>query len=224
MNKIINHIYLLPLFIAAVLSIRSITQKWAISYRVFSVLLASSFLVELTAVAWRYFLVDTLNWPYSFSTIWLYNSFLIPKCLLYISVYYYAIRSVAVKRMIIITAILLTLFAVINFFFLQPVGVFKGYTIVIPYSIIIFLSIIYFDQLLKQKEIIRLRSHPMVWISLGTFLFHISVLPYLISLNYLTGHYISLALSLYYISLVSSCIMYFLYSIAFLCNNHQHRQ
>jgi hypothetical protein len=84
-------------------------------------------------------------------------------------------------------------------------------------AIVLFLTISYFEQLRKEKEVIRLTKHPMAWLSLGAFIFHAATLPYIICLDYLIQHNVSLAIALYYIYLGLNCILYSLYSVAFLC-------
>jgi len=223
MYILIQYLYLLPLSISTVLGLKSFRYRWPAPYITFSILLLSIFFVETTAILWKYRVISIRHWPYSNSNLWIYNSFLIPQYLLYMAVYYQVIRSRAVKKIIIGLAVFFTLFALTNELFIQHIYAIDSYTLAISSSIVIFLSIAYFEQLRKEKEIIRLTTDPMVWISLGAFIFHAADLPYLLMLNYLIHTNISLAIALYYIFVALNCIMYSLYTVAFLCNPHPHK-
>jgi hypothetical protein len=224
MIKIINHIYILPLLIATLLSIRSLRANWLISYRLFSVLLLCTLFVEVATLVLRYFSDDELNWPFSKSTALWYKVFLIPQYLFYMTIYYHIILSGFIKRMIVSSGVLFTLFAGFNILFFQTSDAINLYSVVMAHLIVASLAIIYFVQLLNQKEIIRLTVHPMIWISVGGFLFQISSLPYLIFINYLVRNDFSQAQSYYYIYVGSSSFMYSFYAIAFLCDQPIQKQ
>lgn len=218
MQKLLQHIYIIPLFISMLLSLKVFRLKWHAQYKTFSILLIVIFSTEIFAISWKYYLHKNIgSGDYSNSNIWLYNIFLIPQYLLYLRIYYLIIRSSAVKKAIAIIRILLPAFIIINLLFFQPINTINSYSIVASSAVVLFLSISYFEQLRNETEIIKLTSHPMVWLSLGAFIFHAANLPYIISLNYLIHNNIHLAVALYYIYLGLNCILYTFYSIAFLC-------
>jgi len=217
MERMIQHIYLLPLFISTVLSFRALGRKWPASYGLFSILLLIIFLVELLAYLWKFYFVTFRNWPYSQSNLWLYNSFLIPQYLLYMAVYYKALHSKKTRTIIVILAVVYLVFAAVNFS-LQGIHGIDSYTLAMADGIVLFMTVAWFNQVLREKEIIRLTAHPMVWISVGAFIFHAANLPYILSLDFLIHNDISLAIALFYIFLALNCIMYSFYTIAFLCH------
>lgn len=217
MQRLIQHIYILPLLISTLLSLKSFRLSWPAPYKAFSVLLLCILIIETFAILWKYVLFSKLGSGHSNSNIWLYNCFLIPQYLLYMFTYYQVLRSKLIKKIIFITAILYSVLTVVNILFLQPVNSINSYSLIAASLIILFLTTTYFEQLRNEKDIIELKSHPMVWISLGAFIFHAANLPYIISLNYLIHYNISLAVALFYIYLALNCVMYTLYSIAFLC-------
>ena len=223
MLKVIQHLYMAPLLISTLLGMKTFRRNWPAPYKTFSVLLLCILFVEIMALLWKTVFYKIQNWPWSDSNLWLYNSFLIPQYLLYIAVYYQVISGAKMKRVILITGIVFTLLAIINLIFFQSIYAINSYTLIMASGIIIFLTVTYFEQLRKEKEIIRLTAHPMVWISLGAFLFHAANLPYMIGLSYLTRNNISLAIALFYVYMTLNCIMYTFYSFAFLCK-HPHRK
>lgn len=218
MLKVIQHIFLLPLFISAVLSLKAFVRQWPAPYRIFSVLLLSVLFVEVFALLWKVFLYNAWGWSYQPSNLWIYNSALLPQYLLYLLAYYRVLRSPALRRTIVRAACLFTAFFFINITYLQPITTINSYSIIMASGIITFLTVSYFEQVRKSTEIITLTADPMAWISLGAFIFHAANLPYMISLNYLNRFDVSLAISIFYIYMALNCIMYTFYSIAFLCN------
>lgn len=218
MQKLLQHIYIIPLFVSMLLSLKVFRLSWPAQYKNFSILLIIIVVTELFAISWKYYFHNNLgNLAYTSSNLWLYNIALIPQYLLYLRVYYLIIQSPFQKKLIRILGILFPAFAIINLFFIQSIHTVNSYTIVVASGIILFLTVCYFDQLRNANESIKLTGHPMVWLSLGAFIFHAANLPYIISLDYLIHKNLSLAIALYYIYLGLNCILYTFYSIAFLC-------
>jgi hypothetical protein len=132
-------------------------------------------------------------------------------------VYYQVITSKKINRLILILALVFTGFAVFNEIYFQGLHNIDSFTLAMASGIIIFVTVTFFNELLKDKDIIRLSRHPMVWISAGALIFNTAELPYILSLNYLNHNDIPLAIALFYVFLTLNCIMYSLYIIAFLC-------
>lgn len=219
MLKVIQHIYMIPLILSTLISFRSIRFNWPVQYKMFSGLLIFISIVEILAISWKYYLHKLGNWHFSNSNLWLYNILAIPQYLIYMIIYRRIIKSFVLKRIIDALAIFFIVFSIINWIYFQTIHSINSYMLLLGSAIMIFLSISYFDQLRKEKEIIRLSSHPMVWISLGAFIFHSANIPYIISLNYLIRSNVSLAVALFYIYLALNCVMYLCYTIAFLCQH-----
>lgn len=218
MQKLLQHIYIIPLFVCTLLSLKVFRLRWPVQYKIFSLLLIIISVTELFAISWKYYFYNNLG-TYSFtnSNLWLYNIALIPQYLLYLLVYFQTIQSPFLKKIIKILGILFPAFSILNLLFSQSIHTVNSYTIILSSAIIIFLTVCYFDQLRNASESIKLTGHPMVWLSLGAFIFHAANLPYIISLDFLIHKNLSLAIALYYIYLGLNCILYTFYSIAFLC-------
>jgi hypothetical protein len=207
---------MLPLFISALLSLKALRPNWPVYYRWFSALLIFVLLAESFAIWWKYYFSFSSH-AYTAHNLWIYNVALVPQYLLYMTFYYQVIRSPMVKRWIIAAGGFYFLFALANSLFFQSIHSVQANVLLVAYAIVILLTVVYFEQVRKDNEIIKLASHPLVWISLGALIFHSGDLPYMISLNYLNRN-LKLATALYYIHLILNCVMYTLYIIAFLCH------
>lgn len=218
MVKVIQHIYFIPILLSAILSLKAFRHHWPLPYRIFSCLLILILLIETFAITMNLLGYFLTGWYFSQPKLWLYNSFLVPQYLLYMAVYYHAIRSVKIKKLIVIIALIFTLLAISNLLFFQSFNSVNSITLLMASGIVLFLTITWFEQLRKEEKVIApLTANPMAWISLGAFLFHATFLPYILGLNYLNRTDISLAIALFYVYLLLNCVMYTLYSIAFLC-------
>ena len=215
MYHILSHIYMLPLLICTALSLKAWRPSWPVPYKWFSALLILVLLSESFAIFWKYYFFYVSK-AYSNHNMWFYNIAMIPEHLLYMAFYLQVIRSPVVKRWIIAAAVFYFVFAIVNMFY-QSIHDVQFRTILLGYAIIILLTIAYFDQVRKEKEIIKLSTHPLVWISLGALIFHAGDVPYMLSLNYL-NHNNPLAIALSSIHLILNSVMYTLYIIAFLCH------
>jgi hypothetical protein len=223
MLKVIQHIYIIPLIICTALSLKTFRLRWPVHYRLFSILLILILFVESLAILWKYYFPTFPNWPYSTLNLWIYNLFLLIEYPLFLTIYYKVLRGNKAKKLILVLIPTYFLFAIINCFFIQGLFSVNSFTIIFASTSIIIATIVFFEQILKQKSFIELSRQPMVWISLGAFIFHCTNLPYIISLNYLIKTNQTIATSLYYVYLVLTCIMYSLYAIAFVCQkDHQH--
>lgn len=217
MLKIIQHLYLIPVFLSALVSLKSFGQKWPSHYKTFSILLIGVLFIEVFSFVWES-LAKTEGWPYSNNSTWMYNIFLFVQYPLYMRFYYKALNAPRAKKAIIGLAVIYVLFGIINLIYIQGLFQSNSYTLVMASVIVIFLLLAYFEQVRKSREIIRLSEHPLVWISLGAFVYHAGCGPYMLSINFLSKNDPSLAIALYFIYMSLIFVMYSLYTIAFLCN------
>ncbi len=215
---IYNFIYLLPLFFSAIFSLNSFRLKWADAYKVFSLFLISSFLIEIFAIAWKWFLYRTDYWTFDKSNLWIYNFFLLIRVIACIYFYYQILNSSFIKKIIRYSVMPIIFIGVINYFFVETPNKLDKYAIIFAHLIITILCLLFFRQVLREKDFIRLRTYPPIWISLGLFLYHSATLPFFIFLNYLIKANPALAISCLAINQVLNTIMYTLFLISFLCN------
>ena len=214
---IFYYIYLAPLTLSVLSSLSMLRLDWPKPFKLFSAFLTLTLIVELSAFLWSYSLHKTSWWNFSPNNIWIYNSYLIPQYLFYI---YFFSKTVGVRWMSktgLYIGIGYFLVATQNLLFIQKLFLVNYITIILANFIIVFFTLIYFIQLMKAKEVIRLSRQPLFWIAAGSFIFHLGSLPCFILYNYISAGNSLLATSLFRIIIMLNCIMYLLYSIAFLC-------
>ncbi|MDB5150463.1 MAG: hypothetical protein JWQ57_4483 [Mucilaginibacter sp.] len=222
MLKLLDHIYiyLIPLALSAAVSLRSFRLTALKSYRLISVFLIITLAVEIFAITWKLCLYKTSYWCFSQSNLFIYCAFLSVRLVFLLLIYYPVLQSPVVRQIIRYSSGPLLCFFVINYFFIQTPNQVNTYSIIILHLVAIMLALVFFYQVLKDKNIIRLSAHPMIWISLGTLIYHAGTLPFFLFLNYLNKEYVALAYAFLDINQGLNIIMYSLYLIAFLCKPH----
>ena len=222
MQKLLSYgyIYLIPLLLSAIFSLRSFRLKWSIAFRIFSVFLLSTLVIEAFAIAWKWGLCKTAFWDYSPSNLWIYNAFLMVRHLFLLGYFYEIISNDLIKKIIRLSVIPFLVLAVINYSLIQTPHRVNNYTVVLANIITILLALSFFQQVLKEKKIIKLSSSTEVWITLGAFIYHSGVLPLFIFFNYLIKENRPLADSYFRINDALNIIMYIFYLISFLCKPH----
>lgn len=158
------------------------------------------------------------------SNLWIYNLYLVPQYLFYLYFYGQVLASNHAKKIIAITGVIYCAFGITNLLFIQKLHNASSYTLIFGNILLILLTISYFNQLLKENEIVKLGKESLVYISVGALIFHLGSLPFFINLNFLNRVSHSLTLSLHSILLFMNIFMYSFYSIAFLCKPHSRRQ
>jgi hypothetical protein len=223
MTSVIQHIYILPLLISAILSLKAFRLRNYTPYKLFAVLLWLIFIVEVFAFVWKRYLHNHWGNHYTVDNLWVYNIFLVPQYLLYAVFFYRQIESAVFKKIIISTGIVFPVIAVLNIFFVQSIYIINSINLVTADSLILLFTAMYLEQLFKQEPALRLSNNPMAWICLGAILYHLANIPYVLLLNYLWQNNPSLATSFFYTYMSINFIMYTLYSIAFLCQHPQQK-
>lgn len=215
-----NYLYLLPLLFSAIFSLKSFGLKWPKPYKVFSAFLVVTLLTEVVAIGWKWYWHETRWWHCSKHNLWIYNSMHIFLFGLFSHFYYLMLYPSIMRKLIGYLAPLLIVFGWLEYFFLQSPNAMNHYTLVITNVFCLVLSLAFFRQVLNEDAIVKLTRYPMVWISLGAFIYCSGSLPFFIFFNYLFKAYPTMALSMLYVNHALNIIMYTLYSIAFLCNPH----
>lgn len=138
--------------------------------------------------------------------------------LFYLYFFYKVLLLPKLRQMIKLLAVIYILFALINLFFVQGLTTLNSYTDLLAYFIMVFLSIAYYYQLLRAKEIVSLRNDIAFWISTGVFIFHLGSLLSSFVINYVYSYSQKDARSILTIIHIASVTMYLTYSIAYLCH------
>ncbi|MFC0518952.1 hypothetical protein ACFFGT_32355 [Mucilaginibacter angelicae] len=219
MHKLLSYhyIYLIPLTLSSLVSLRAFRLEWLRPYRIFSLFLITSLMIEAFAISWKWGLHQTAFWNFPASNIWIYNIFMLVQLLFLAAGYNRLLGAGRPRKLIRAGWIPLILFGIADFFYFQGPGVLNNLTIILYYLIFVLLALAFFYQVLHAKELVSLVSHPGVWISLGIFIYYSVALPYCIFLPYLVRQNLSLAVVLFNINVALDTLMYSLYLISFLC-------
>jgi hypothetical protein len=225
MQKLLSYsyLYLIPLLLSAIFSLRSFRLKWSKAFNIFSIFLLSTLAVEALAIAWKWGLCKTAYWDYSPSNLWIYNAFLMIRNLFFVAYFYEIITSALIRKIIKLSVIPFLVFGVINYSIIQTPHRVNNYSIIIANTTTVLLSLAFFRQVLKDKKIIKLSNSAEIWIALGAFLYHSATLPLFIFFNYLIKENLPLADSYFHINDALSIIMYVFYLISFLCKPHSRK-
>lgn len=208
-------VYMIPLSLGAVFSLKSFRLKWPGPYRRFSVFLCSTLGMESFALCWKFFLYRLGG--SNPSNTWIYNIYLIPEYMFYYFFFNSYLNKGWAKKICRLLVIFFTTFSIVNIGWIQELHNLDTYTIITGNLLVIFLSLAYFIQTLHEKNFKKQSSDPLFWITTGSFIFFTGSLPYFIFMNYLVTHNIPLALALFNILLILNTFMYTFYLIAFLC-------
>lgn len=219
MSDIVNYLYLIPLSLSMLLSIRAFRNHWETAYRLFCIFLIMTFFTEIFAILWKFFLHKTKYWDHTKSNLWIYNIYLVPQYLFYFSFFSNIINDKFFKDIKHLIISIYVLLGFINIIFIQGIDQLNTYTIIPGGFLIIACSFYYFILEFNKDEQFSSTKNPSFWIVLGSFIFHTVSLPYFIAINYLSRTNIQLSITLFNILLVLNILMYSFYVIAFLCKN-----
>jgi len=214
---VMQHLYLIPMLVSAILSLKAFRLSWPVAYKIFSIFLFTALFTEILGNLWHYYLHSFNGWHYTKNNAWIYSASFIPQYGLLMFVYHQALDSTIMKRLVIWAVVLFSLFAIFNFCFWQKAFVINSYTHILADVIMLSLVFAYFEQVRKEKGLVKLSAQPMVWISLGVLIFHLLSIPYLLSIEFLYQNFRSLATSFIYVYLLFIFSSYVLYSKTFLC-------
>jgi hypothetical protein len=185
MNDVIPNLYLIPMLISAILSLKVFKLSWPLAYKIFSILLFTALATDILGTLWDRYLYQFKEWDLFYGNYWILTFSIAPQYLLYMAVYHEVLKSRQQKRIIQVLAIVFTLFVILNFTFGQGLYVINSLSHLFADCIMLILIFFYFEQIRKQKEILILSKQPMVWISAGVFIYHLLNIPVLYCLNFL---------------------------------------
>jgi|GEM_PF-683829 len=209
------HIYLIPMLLAAVVSLRVFIEKWPAPYRIFSALLFATLIIEFGAIFWMWDLYKMFAGKYNNWSVWIYNAGLMVRLILLLWFYHNIITSVRVQKLIRWIGGL-ALLLLIGIYTRWTHTIFVGYFLTFN-SIMMLLPFLYFRQLLKNDEIIKLQKDPAVWISIGVLASGMINLPVFTFMDYLIKTNTEEALRSFYYNDALNILTYTLFLIAFLC-------
>jgi hypothetical protein len=225
MTTILHSTYLVTVLVSAIFSLKAFRLNWPLPYKLFSGFLLTALFTELIATLWMYYLKQFAVWnPFGQgNNNWIITFLLIPQYLIQMAVFYEVLKKRPLKKIITIIAISFTVFAILNFMFWQGIHNVNSYTHIAGSFIMLFLVFAYFEQVRYDKEIISLKAQPLVWISLGNFIYHLLNIPFVFSFNYLLNFHLPIAQVFYNLYLFILILMYLSFIKAFLCPTPQQK-
>jgi hypothetical protein len=212
-----QYLYLFPLLFSAIFSIKSFRQKWPKPYRLIAVLVIVTLLVEVGAIGWKWYWYNLFTISYTKNNIWIYNVFVSIHLGLSFAIFYHVVNNRLYKKAIVWLILPFLLFGLLNYVWIQGPLVYNTYTVIPARIAIIALCIAYFKQLLEEPKVIALRKEPLVWVTIGTFLYLSVTLPYFMMFRFLNKNSIDLSLFFLSINDTLNLILCSCYLISFLC-------
>jgi hypothetical protein len=206
---IITYVYICSVCIAWISSLRSFRLDFPFHLKLFSCLLGLTALVELTA-----FILPTC---FHIKNNWLYNAFTLVEFWAYGFFYTWIIRKKILKRIILVFLLTFPVFWFITVFYQYGFFTWNSSVIVVGSFFSVLLPLMYYYQIITEREIIPLRALPEFWIATGMLIFYLGSLPFFGMLNFLGRSHDGMVQKLYTVLTVQNIIMYSLFTYAFLC-------
>ncbi len=216
------HIYLIPMLLAAVLSLRVFTEKWPKPYRIFSALLFATLIIEFGAIFWSTDFYKMFGGKYNFWNTWIYNAGLIVRLVFLFWFYHSIITSIRVRKLIRWIGGLALLLLIV-FYVRYTHSSFVGHFLVFNTAMMI-LPFLYFRQFLLNDDFIRLEKEPLFWISLGVVMSGMPNISVFAFIDYHIKTNMEAALNSLYYNDVFNFLTYTLFLIAFLCKPQPKQQ
>lgn len=213
----INAIFYIALFtpvLSYLSSLNAFRLDMPVIFKQFSYFLLFITLGEFFGFAWLMGLYKLTS--FARTNHWFYNIFHFITYLFYLYFFHHVIVAARIRRAIKIIAVIYPLFVIGNFLFGQGLLKLNPYTELLNTFLMVFLSISYYYQVLKSKEIVRLQHDTVFWISTGVLIYHLGSMMLLFLVNITNTFSIQKAQGIYVIVLLSAIIMYLCFTTGFL--------
>lgn len=217
-----QYLYLFPLLLSAIFSLKSFKQKWPKQYRLVAMLVILTLFIEVTAIGWKWYWYKLFSRGYTRNNIWIYNLYISIHLAISFAIFYHILNSNLYRQAIKLLTAPLLLFGLLNYLAIQGPFQYNTYTLLINRIPVIVFCIAYFKQLLEEPGVIALHKEPLVWTVVGTFVYLSVSLPYFIMFRYLNNENVELSLKFLSINDTLNLILSTCYSISFLCKPQRH--
>ncbi len=208
---ILKSIYVCTIGLAFVSSlVVFLKPQQPVHLKVFSILLGITLFVEL----WASRLV--MFFPFK-SNFTIYYFFFPVEIIAYAWFFLRIIESRALRKLVKWLVLLFLLYWLGILAFAFKVKEWNSYVFILGYSICIFLSVIYFYEVMQSEKPVRLHRQTEFWIAAGMLLFYLCFLPYFGALNFLNKNSWVFSRSLLNVSIVADTFMYISFTYSFLC-------
>ena len=214
MRSLHHYFYFIPLTLSAIFCLKAFRQKWPKPYRLYAWMIIITLFTEVFAGLWPYQLHTLFN--ASINNLWLYNLFILVRFGLLSVIFYLLLSRSIVKKILPAATIGILIIGLLDYAFIHGPDQYNTYSMIITHTLIIVLCMLYFQQLLQEKNIIIIHKEPMVWMVLGIFIYHAVSLPYLIMLGFLNISLLRLSHLFFPINIVLNILLCSCYLISFL--------
>lgn len=218
--EIYSFIYLIPMLLSAIFSLKAFTQKWPKPFKIFSVYLIVCLTIEIVSLLLLFEWIKPLFGERAGHNLWLYNFGLIVEQSIMLIFFYHILNHKGVRKIVGLFILTLVPFAFLNYFFLQGAHVVNSHSIV-PFEVLtIIFGTIYFSQTINNNHTERLFKNPLIWILLGVFVYNLVAVNFFLTISYLSMNYQNIASIYFYVNDGMNIISYSFFLIAFLCKPH----
>jgi hypothetical protein len=209
-----RYLYFIPLTLSAIFCLKAFRQKWPKPYRLYAWMIIITLFTEVFAGLWPYQLHTLFN--ASMNNLWLYNFFILVHFGLLSVIFYLILSRSIVKKILPPATAGIIILGLLDYAFIHGPGQYNTYSLIITHTCIITLCMLYFQQLLQDKNIIIIHKEPMVWMVLGIFIYHAVSFPFLIMLGFLNINQLQLAVLFFPINIILNILLCSCYLISFL--------
>lgn len=218
MGVFFQYLSLLCILISYISSLRAFRLDMPLLFRQFSYFLLFVLLAEAFGVAWPKWIWQLT--PFSQFNAGYYNVFHVVMYAFYLHFFYRVLQTILLKRIVAVLAITYILFAILNLNN-QGWGVFNNYNYLFASFMMVFLSIAYYYQLLRARDMKPLRNDLVFWISTGSLIYHLGSAMSLFLINVMHYYSAAAAQKIHIIVMFAAMTMYLTYSIGYLCHRKQ---
>lgn len=218
--EIYSFIYLIPMLLSAIFSLKAFTQKWPKPFKIFSVYLITVFIFEIFAISWSRGWFKSYFPQYNQSNLWIYNLDLIIAYSILLVFFYYTVMNRSTRKIALSILLILAPFALINYFFWQGPYAVNVYSLVFFQLLSLVLGTIIFFQVMLDDNTEKLITKPLTWILIGIFVYNLFAINFICLISYWSTHYPSIASILFNANDTINIISYSFFLIAFLCKPH----
>ena len=222
--ELYTFIYLIPMLLSAIFSLKAFSQKWPKPFKIFSVDLVFCVIFEAFALIWPYLIkygwFNSYLVGYKPYNIWIYNFGMIAAESISLYFFYEVIRSQTIRKVILGAMIILIPLSFLNYFFFQGPHILNNYSLIAFKICNIILTLLCFIQIINDEQIFKLAKYSLTWILIGRFLYSLfTIIPFL-NYDFLSEQYIKIGFLFFYAQDLVNIICYTLYLIAYLCKPH----
>ncbi|PZR26438.1 MAG: hypothetical protein DI535_14300 [Citrobacter freundii] len=222
--ELYTFIYFIPMVLSAIFSLKAFTQKWPKPFKVFSIFLIISVVVEASATIWSFGIkrkwFPSYLLQYTEYNTWIYNIGLILSGIVSTYFFYCLVKSPIVRKFLLTILWLLSVLSIVNYFFIQGPHQLNSISLV-PFAFItITFSTICLFQLVSDEQIVSLSRQAITWLLLGQFIYALFAIMLFLNFTFLIDRLTLFASKYLYSQDIVNIICYTFYLIGYLCKPH----